>query len=56
MGDDKKDIDPLQGNTQLNVLLLNPPQPVCNRRYLVKIKCPVNVMESSDESLEQPFI
>ena len=38
---DNKDINPPQGNLQLNAFPLNSPQPVCNRHYPVRIKCPV---------------
>ena len=39
--DDSEDINPPQGNPQLNVLPLNSPQSICNRRYPVRIKYPV---------------
>ena len=38
--DDNEDINPSHGNSQLNVLPLNHPQPVCNRRYPARMKCP----------------
>ena len=39
--DDNEDNNLPQGNPQLNVFPLNPPQPVCNRCYPVRIRCPV---------------
>ena len=53
--DNNEDITP-QGNPQLNVLPLNPPQSVCNRHYPVRIRPPVLRYDSNNELLEQPFV
>ena len=46
--DVNRDIEPLQGNSRLHMFPLNPPQPVYNRCYPVRIKCPVPFMDSKN--------